>query len=163
MMNKKSAENFAILLGHLNHIPNFHDALLFNEELVEMTGFQIKSWLNRVGRLVFAVPEVHVDSFSSGYFSEYGLKIAIKSKCNVNARKECPTTGSDSLDDVCPSTIARLLRLSEEEADDDDNTIALFILQISDALDSWKEQCKNMLKNAESLKDVADKIYDDIL
>ncbi|MBT3578175.1 hypothetical protein HN499_05200 [archaeon] len=164
-MENKDAESLAALLGKMHIIPVVYDSFLFSEEVYDMTGFQIKCTLNKVGRLVYSVYDVEHDIclFQIAYEKEFGSEMDKKSKGNVDKRKEYPATGSDSLNDLSPSTIASLLRVSESDNDDEDNTIALFLLQISDVIESWSKQCEKMHNDTKLMKEVADQIYDNVL
>ena len=164
-MKNKDAEDLASLLGKMHIIPVVYNSFLFSEEIYGMTGFQIKCTLNKAGRLVYSVYDVDQDilRFKTSYKNLLGEEIDKKSKGKVDKRKGYPATGSDSLDDLAPSTITSLLRLSEGEKDEDDMTIALFILQIADAIENWSNQCEKMYNDTKLMKEVTDKIYNNIL
>ena len=164
-MKNEDSESLAALLSQMHVIPVVYDSFLFNEEVYDMTGFQIKCTLNKVGRLVYSVYTVENDIilFNISYREEFGASIDEKSKAKLETRKDYPASGSDSLDDLAPSTITRLLRLSEETKNEDGNTIALFLLQIADVIESWSKQCEKMHNDTKLMKEVADQIYDNVL
>jgi len=164
-MDNKAAEKLATLLSHLHLIPCFNDANLFTEEVYSMVGFQIHTWLNSKGRLVFSFDmdnKTGWEGIQNDYFSEYGYQIPYKGRSDANDRSTYPTTGSDNLADIAPSTITRLLWLSESNNEQED-FIPLFIMQITDAAESWENQCLKMSESAATVKKVAEQIYEDVL
>ena len=164
-MNDQTSEKLTALLTHLHIIPCFDGASLFTDEVYSLTGFQIRGDINKKGRLVFSLSSNSKDwdILQGAYHSEFGYQLPYKGSSDPSVISCYPTTGSDSLDDIAPSTITRLLSLSEENGLEEDNAIPIFMMKISEVAEGWKEQCERLVKNANLLKSIADEIYDEIL
>jgi len=157
-MDKKSTEAIATLLSKLGCLPSFHSADLFTDEIVELVGFQIRTYMNEAGRLVFGALNGH-DKLEAAYKKIYGYEIRENMDDN---RPNYPTTGSDSVYDLAPGTIARLLKVGTSE-NEFQSIVPVFIMRISEMAEEWKNQFYKMYRDADSIHEEAEGIYEDLL
>jgi len=157
-MDKKESEDLTMLLSNLSSIIHFNHASLFPEDVVEMTGMQIHCVVNKAGRLVYSLA-VGKDVFDRICIKEYGYQLEEAGK--TRDILTYPATGSDSLDDLSPATIVRILKLSE--GNEDECIIPLFVLRIMDVAEECEKVFHNLQKKAKKIQRDAEKVYEEIL
>jgi hypothetical protein len=164
---KSTKEALISLLCNLAYIPCFHEAKLFTSKVYKMTGFQINTKINNVNRLVFSLDlsnENDLKKLQETFKKEYGYEIEEEdSLFEILNREYYNVTGSDSINDISPSTIVHLLLSSEKEQDKEDCLIPLFLLKISEAAEKWQHTCEEMAKNAKIFREITEEVYEKIL
>jgi hypothetical protein len=157
MLNNKIAENFATILSHLHMIPSMHNCILFSSEIAEFVGFQIHCNINLDGRLVYSCYDSN--------FKEY-YKLVYKYDCEGTATGEgtrYSTTGSDSINDIAPGTIARILMIAESNAEEDDfveSAITALFRTLAEEVGKWEEHYTRIAKNTGILRQSVEQLYD---
>jgi len=157
-MDKKITAKIAKLLAQLGNLPSFHKADLFTNEIVEMLGYQIRTYVNASGRLVFACSQGH-EKLAEVYEKVYGYKIQEKEDAD---RTHYRPAGSDSMYDLSPATIARLLKVGNTD-NEYQSVVPVFIMRISQVAEDWKVQFEKMTRDATTVYKEAEEIYEDLL
>ena len=158
MMDAKTTEKLVKLLENLNKLPSFHGADLFTDDIVDMVGFQVGCFMNNAGRLVFAVKEGH-DKLAESFESVYKYKIK---EDTDSSRVHYFSTGSDSMYDLSPGTIARLLKVGDA-TNEFQSIVPIFVMRISEVAEEWKNQFQKMTRDATGIYELADSLYEELL
>jgi hypothetical protein len=171
-MDKKASEMLAQALAHLNLIPSFDGAILFPEDIADVTGFQIRGTTNTAGRMVFTV-HAHtegdltyaesVEIFKEKYKEIHGNPIRDLKKHDINVPKY-PSFGSDYIEDLSPATIVRILRVSFET---DNNAmggiLTAYIMRLTQEVSRWANHFEMLAKNTRTLATCFEKILEEDL
>lgn len=165
MFTAELAAKLADTLSHLQCIPTFHNAELLTSDIAEALDFQIHCEMNANGRLVFSVNDTekfpHAQkSLKSRYSECYSYDIR---ETPVSDKQIYPTTGSDSIYDIAPSTITRLMRIECEFEGEIKTAIPVFIMRLKEEVEKWQKYFQNMAKNLTVLKQSVEEIYENCL
>ena len=162
MFTAEIAENLANMLSQLQCIPTFHNADLFTPDLSDMLGFQVYCEMNNNGRLAFSVgnttkyPQAQKE-LKEKYYDCYVYDIR---ETPVSDKQIYPTTGSDSIYDIAPGTITRLMLIESEfqSAEETTTAIPVFIMRLGEEIEKWEVYFSKMAKNLGSLKQSAENL-----
>jgi len=161
MFNKEIAEKLATTLSHLQCIPAFHDADLLISDIADPLGFQIHCKMNDNGRLVFSVNNserfpLAQKSFKLRYTECYSDDIR---ETPASDKQIYPTSGSDSILDLAPGTITRLMLIESEFDTELQSMVPVFVLKLGEEVKKWETYFQNMADNIGSLRQYVENIY----
>lgn len=155
-MGAEVTEYFATALSYVSVLPTFDNVHLFTNEIADIMGFQIFCAKNNEGRVVFALDDRkgYYSSASENFVNNY------KTICGHPPKKESdpenkiyPTMGSDSLMDIAPNTLARMLKMKFEENTELNTVLPMFFMRLAKEAQTWEKFFANMHKKSKILKD----------
>lgn len=163
-MNKKTAEMLATALSHIGVIPSFDGALLFTDDITDITGFQIICKTNKTGRMVFSLidhPDIPngIHNFTEIYREIHGNPIRT-TKHDID-QPTYPAFGADYASDLSPATIVRILRVKEEKSNEMIGILPAYILQLTKEVKRWEDQFKKMYEKTSTLRQVFENIFEE--
>ena len=171
-MDKKTSELFAQALGHIGVMPSFDGAILFSDDIADVTGFQVMCQTNDTGRMVFKV-HAHtegdmtygesLDVFKEKYQEIHGNPVRESDKHDINT-PNYPTMGSDYINDIAPATIVRILRVSfEQDSNCMDGILTAYIMRLAQEITRWSEHFEKLARNSKTLAACFQKILQESL
>jgi len=165
MLTNELAEQLATILSNLQCLPTMHGSVLFTFDIAEFMGFQVQCNLNDNGRLIYSV--INTDKFPKAQKSfcvkykecyDYEIRTTPASK-----RSSYPTTGSDSINDIAPGTITKLLMIESEFNPEEATAIPVFIMNLAEQAEKWEKHFIKMSENLGTLKNITEQIYEKLL
>lgn len=165
MFTVEIAAKLADTLSHLQCIPTFHNADLLISDVAELLGFQVHCEMNANGRLIFSVHDTETfphaqKSLKSRYNECYSYDIR---ETPASDKQIYPTTGTDSIYDIAPATITRLMRIENEFGGEIQTAIPVFIMRLGEEIEKWEKYFGRMAKNLGNLKQSVEEIYENCL
>ena len=171
-MDKKTAELIAQAFGHIGVIPSFDGAILFSDDVADVTGFQIRGNVNEAGRMVFCV-HGHTEGgmtyseslqvFQEKYTEIHGNPVRELDKHDINT-PNYPSMGADYVKDISPATIVRILRVSfEADSNAMDGILAAYIMRLTQEITRWHNHFSKLAKNSATLLTCFQKILEESL
>jgi len=168
MITKEIAEQLATILSHLQCLPTMHGSVLFSNDIAEFMGFQIQCDLNKNGRLVYAVIDTEnfpnaQKEFASKYKECYNYEVKTPKIPIISEKQIYPTTGSDSVYDIAPGTLTRLLMIESEFNPEEATAIPVFIMNLAEETEKWEKHFRKMSENLGSLRTFSEQIYEKLI
>ena len=162
MIDTATSEKLATALSFMGVIPSFDGALLFSEDVTDVTGYQIKCRSNEVGRLVYSIVDLpdlpHGRSkFKSLYLKIHGNPVREDETHDINT-VNYPTMGSDYVSDISPATIVRLLRVVFEGSNEVGGILPAYIMRLTQEIARWEAHFASIHKKTNMLKTVFEQI-----
>jgi len=171
-MDKKTSEMLAQAFAHLGLIPSFDGAILFSDDIADITGFQIKGKVNDAGRMVFCVHghteggmtyKESVDIFKEKFQEIHGNPVRELGKHDIHT-PNYPAMGADYVEDISPATIIRILRVSfEEDSNAMEGILAAYIMRLTQEITRWHDHFERLAKNSGTLMTCFQKILQENL
>jgi hypothetical protein len=161
MLSEKSKEQFSTILSNLENLPHFHDADLFDRDIVDIVGVQIHCQKIH-DRIVYSVKPIHESIFKKLYRDQYSLEINNK----IIIGETYKSVGCDGLNDISPKAIVDIISSAEkkyEEETQDNSILTSFILLICLSVEKWNKYISQMSKKIESLHQICQNLHENTL
>lgn len=169
MLDKKTSEALAEALSCVGCIPSFDGAMLFSDDIANVTGFQVMCNRNTEGRMVFSVhghvkgdmtydESLHV--FQNAYKKIHGNPIRELGKHDVNSGKY-PSFGADYAKDLSPATIVRMIRVAFENVDELECILPAYVMRLTQEVKNWENHFKKLHRDAFILREKLEEILEE--
>lgn len=171
-MDEKTKEALVHVYSNLEIIPNIDGALIFPEDIADITGFQIKCNVNTSRRAVYQV-HAHTDGdltyeeslhvFKEKYQEMTGKPIQDDKK-HDHESSNYPTKGADFVTDIAPSTISTMLYNDYNQTENDiDYTFSAYIMRLTQETKRWENLFKKQYEKTSTLRQALEKILNEDL
>ena len=158
LVTNEIAEELASTMKHLGCLPPMHNAALFPQDIADFMEFQIHCELNQAGRLVYSISDTQArNKFKATYKELYGYEVK---ETPASIRGSYPATGSDSINDISPNTICRMIQVEAEFNPMEASSIPVFVQKLAEEIQQWEEHFAKMAKSLGELRKKSDQIYE---